>query len=180
MIIMRYKLELMSLNSRRGNYTPVILEENPLIWEPVPLDESIQRTKDVFEEIAHAQFGILNRHKYWKDEPFQFVRAYEDFYTNLFSLKWLHKNEDRHSIISNADCCLTLVQYHNHRLIAYSRSTDMRNGYFSDKIVLEYLAQQINSMRSDCQVHSIEWYLAVPHVYDQKGVARLLEGEEIK
>ncbi len=176
---MRYKLELTSLNSRRGKYTPTLLEENPLIWKPERLLLSIKRHADVIEEVADALANKLHLHKYWYDEPIDFVAHYQYFYKELFSLKWIHKNEDRHNIVVNAFCCLTTIQYHNHRIIAYSRSTDMRNGYFSDKLLLNYLAQYINTVRPDCEVKVIEWYLAVPHVYDEKGVARLKENGEV-
>jgi len=172
---MRYKLELMSLDSRRGKYTPAILEENPLIWTPGNIDTVDNRYHMVIEEIRYAKEGRLHEHPYWDNEPEYWVFQYQSFYNDLFSLRWLYDNADRHSILINGQCCLTLVQYHNHRLIAYSRSTDMRNGYFSDKLVLEYLAQHINTWRPDCKVKSIEWYLAVPHVYNEKGIARLLE-----
>ena len=180
MICMQYKLELKSLNSRRGRYTPVILESNPLIWEPTRLDTRIPRHRDVMDEVSYAMSNRLFEHKYWKDEPMVFVQNYADLYKELFSFKWLHKNEDRHNIVVNQHCCLTLVQYHNHRLIAYSRSTDMRNGYFSDQLLLNLLASEINFIRPDCEVKTIEWYLAIPHVYDQKGVARLLDKETME
>jgi hypothetical protein len=177
---MRYKLKKESLNSRRGKYTPAILESNPLIWEPQELDILNDRHRAVIDEVGYASLGILATHKYWKNEPLEWIDAYQHFYNELFSLTWLHKNDDRHNIAMCRQCCLTSIQYHNHRLIAYSRSTDMRNGYFSDKLILDYLAERIAQDRPDCKVKTIEWYLAVPHVYNQKGVARLLEGEEIK
>jgi len=178
---MKYKLELMSLDSRRGKYTSAILESNPIIWTPEPLDITNPRHRDVISEIQFAFDGVLHQHKYWANEPKRWIYQYQNFYHDLFKLAWLNENADRHSLVVNIHCCLTLVQYHNHRLIAYSRSTDMRNGYFSDKLVLDYLAEIINKARPDCQVTSIEWYLAVPHVYNEKGIARLIDkGEVIK
>jgi hypothetical protein len=177
---MKYKLELMSLDSRRGKYTPVILESNPLIWTPEPLDTTNPRHQDVIAEIYFAQIGNLTAHKYWLDEPKNWVYKYQNFYQKLFNMEWLHNNEDRHSIVVCPDCCLTLVQYHNHRLIAYSRSTDMRNGYFSDKLVLDYLAECITKASPNHAVNSIEWYLAIPHVYNEKGIARLLDQPQKK
>ena len=120
--------------------------------------------------------GKLAAHKYWKDEPLHFVLDYQNFYKDLFSLNWLNKPEDRHNIIASPTCCLTSVQYHAGTLYAYSRSTDMRNGYFSDRIILNYLAQHIAELRPDCKVTSIQWFIAVPHVYQQTGgVARLID-----
>lgn len=165
---MRYKLEEPTLDSRRGKYNVVSLDQNPIIFEPTPLDIERTRHKDVVDEVYYAMDGRLADHKYWADEPLEFVEQYQAFYQDLFSLGWLHKNEDRHNIAVNAKCCLTLVQYHDHRLIAYSRSTDMKNGYFSDQLLLRYLAVVISAIRPDCKVDMIEWYLAIPHVYEKK------------
>lgn len=177
---MQYKLIDVPLPSRRGNYNLAILDSNPLRWEPVPLDMNNERVLEVIREVWFAQNKQLEYHKYWQNEPVEFIQAYQSFYAELFSLEWLHKNEDRHNIVVNKDCCLTLVQYTNHKLIAYSRSTDMRNGYHSDRLLLNYLAQQINSERPDCQVITIEWHLAIPHVYLKKGIARLEDKEPNK
>jgi len=173
---MQYKLEEPTLDSRRGKYNIAILETNPLRFAPKSLDNLNDRHRAVIDEVSYAQAGNLHLHKYWLDEPKRFIIAYQLLYTKLFSLDWIHKNEDRHNLVVNAECCLTLVQYHNHKLIAYSRSTDMRNGYFSDKLLLNLLAERITQDRPDCRVDMIEWHLAIPHVYEkQDGVARLLE-----
>jgi len=177
---MQYKLENEVLNSRRGKYQVTKLDANPMIWHPETLDPSIMRHQEVMVEISYANEGRLADHRYWQNEPTWWINQYQAFYSDLFSLLWLHKNEDRHNIVVNADCCLTLVQYHNHRLIAYSRSTDMKNGFYSDKLVLDYLAEYINRSRPDCRVNSIEWYLAVPHTYEAKGIARLIKTDEVK
>lgn len=177
---MQYKLENEALNSRRGKYQVASLEANPIIWTPDLISARIPRHKDVIEEVDYAVNERLHLHKYWFDEPDYFIKEYQSFYRKLFSLSWLHRKEDRHNIVVNENCCLTLVQYHNGNLIAYSRSTDMRNGYFSDKILLNYLAMQIGVWRPDCKVDKIIWYMAIPHVYEEKGIARLLETDEVK
>lgn len=159
--------------SRRGDYQLVKID-NPMVWIPTPLGDS-EREIDVMAEVKYAQWGKLVDHKYWENEPIEFVKQYEEFYVELFDLQWLHSREDRHNVVVNRDCCLTLVQYHHGTLYAYSRSTDMRNGYHSDKLILEHLAEVINEKRPDCPVLMISWYLAVPHVYVEKGIARLLE-----
>ena len=176
---MLYKLEYPTLDSRRGKYNVVSLINNPVMWTPEPLNPIFPRNKAVVAEVAYAEAGNLANHPYWADEPLDWILVYQDFYNKLFSLDWLHRNEDRHSIVVSAECCLTLVQYHNHRLIAYSRSTDMRNGYYSDKIILDYLAEYITQTRPDCRVSMIEWHLALPHVYEKTGIARMLN-EEVK
>jgi hypothetical protein len=175
---MQYKLEEPTLDSRRGKYNVVSLDQNPIMFEPRLLNIGISRHRDVVEEVEYALHDTLATHKYWENEPIEFVRQYQDFYKKLFSLDWIHENEDRHNIAVNAHCCLTLVQYHNHRLIAYSRSTDMKNGYFSDQLLLRYLAMCISDTRDDCKVDMIEWHLAIPHVYEKKGIARLTERAE--
>lgn len=173
---MQYKLEELTLQSRRGDYNTVKLVVNPLRFTPRPLKLNNPRHVAVIDEVSYAAMHRLGDHKYWLNEPTHWIQTYQDFYNELFELKWLHKNEDRHSLVVSKECCLTLVQYHNHRLIAYSRSTDMRNGYFSDKLLLHLLAQHITNDRPDCQVVEIEWHIAIPHVYkNQNGVARLLE-----
>jgi len=173
---MQYKLEYPTLDSRRGKYNTVVLITNPLSWKPKALDYLNARHRAVIDEVAYAQSGKLHTHMYWVNEPKRFILAYQLFYNKLFSFDWLHKNEDRHNIVVSADCCLTLVQYHNHKLIAYSRSTDMRNGYFSDRLLLNLLAEHITQDRPDCRVDLIEWHIAIPHIYEkQDGVARLLE-----
>lgn len=176
---MRYKLELNTLKSRRGNYKLAVLDNNPLIWTPEVLDILNDRHRAVIDEVGYASLGILATHRYWENEPIEWIDAYQHFYNELFSLTWLHKNEDRHNIAMCRQCCLTSIQYHNHRLIVYSRSTDMRNGFFSDKLILDYLAERITQDRPDCEVKTIEWYLAVPHVYNEKGIARLKENSEV-
>lgn len=175
---MQYELEKLTLKSRRGDYQVAMLPNCPIVWRPLPLDLKNSRHLDVVQEVAMANNNQLALHKYWQDEPEHFISQYQKLYKELFGLKWLHKNEDRHSLVANTECCLTLVQYHNHRLIAYSRSTDMKNGYFSDKIVLEYLAQLISKLRPDCKVDTIEWFMAIPHVYIEPGIARLKKDEE--
>ena len=159
--------------SRRGDYR-LINTPNPLIWEPEPLGTS-KRDLGVMSEIEYAVQSKLAEHPYWQDEPKEFIDDYTSLYQELFGLAWLYNKEDRHSIVANTKCCMTLVQYNNGILHAYSRSTDMRNGYFSDKKVLDYLASYINKYRPDCKVEKIIWYLAIPHEYVEKGIARLKE-----
>ena len=165
--------------SRRGDYKVVafpwvITDASVLQWVPKPLGNS-DRDIAVSAEVEYARDGRLADHPYWKDEPTEFINEYSKLYVELFDLKWLHNPEDRHNVVVNAACCLTLVQYNNGILHVYSRSTDMRNGYFSDKLILNYLANVINRDRPDCQVKKIYWYLAIPHVYVKPGLARLLE-----
>lgn len=165
--------------SRRGNYQlvefPFAIQNASLLeWKPEPLGDS-KRDLEVMDEIRYARQGRLAEHRYWANEPKSFVDEYSKLYTELFELNWLHKKEDRHNIVVNSACCLTLVQYNNGVLHAYSRSTDMRNGYYSDKLILDYLAQTINTERRDCEVIKISWQLAVPHVYVHPGIARLQE-----
>ncbi len=174
---MKYDIIKEGLSSRRGNYNLVILTQNPLVFIPEPLDLSKTRHQAVIAEVWQAVLKKLRYHPYWENEPLEFVKYYEDFYNELFSLEWLHRPQDRHNIVVNKNCCLTMVQYHLGKLIAYSRSTDMRNGYFSDKLILRYLAETINRNRPDCKVDIIEWHLAIPHVYEEKGIARLLDKE---
>lgn len=178
MICMQYKLENPTLNSRRGKYHTATLQNNPLKWTPVPIDLTNPRHKDVTDEIRYSIMNRLSDHKYWANEPTWWINEYQKFYTELFGLNWLHENADRHNVVVNKHCCLTLVQYHNHKLTAYSRSTDMRNGYFSDKLILDYLAHYINSVKPELAVTSIEWFMAVPHAYTEKGIARLIEKDE--
>jgi len=164
-------------NSRRGKYqltqfTELLQENSALVWKPEPLPTSVRATL-VRDEISAAFLDYLDVHPFWKDEPKEFVDEYTKFYKELFGLDWLHNPEDRHNIVANKTCCLTVVQYHDGVLHAYSRSTDMRNGYYADKLILDYLAECIGSSRPDCKVEKICWYLAVPHVYVQKGIARL-------
>lgn len=167
--------------SRRGPYQLVKLKAIPknsaLVWEPVPLGTS-KRDVGVMTEILYAKEHRLEQHQYWLDEPMDFVQEYTEFYNELFSLNWLHSKEARHNIVVNETCCLTLVQYHNGTLHAYSRSTDMRNGYHSDKQVLNFLAQTINALKPEYHVDQISWYLAIPHVYTEKGIARLIDRGE--
>lgn len=158
-------------DSRRGKYKRAILEEKVLEWEPIPLGEN-KRDKMVRSEIEHAQNNVLAEHPYWFDESEQFIENYTIFYKELFGLNWLGDRYSRNNIVMNKYCCLTSVQYHDGILHAYSRSTDMRNGYYSDKKVLEHLAEMINAIRPDCKVEKIRWYLACPHVYIKEGIAR--------
>lgn len=173
---MRYKLEEPTLDSRRGRYNVVSLDQNPIIWQPLSiLNRKSSRLDMVISEVDYALDSRLDEHKYWVNEPLEFVEQYQEFYQMLFSLSWLNNKADRHNIMVCEDCCLTLIQYHNNRLIAYSRSTDMRNGYYSDKLLLEYLAYNITANLPDFRVDTIEWHLAIPHVYEKTGIARLTE-----
>lgn len=161
------------LKSRRGDYTMTDVQPNPLVWTPVPMGTN-KRDNGVTSEIEYARMNKLKYHKYWEGEPEEFVNSYQSFYNEMFDLAWLHNKEDRHNIVVCKDCCLTLVQYHNGTLFAYSRSTDMKNGYWSDKRVLDYLAEHINKRRPSCKVEKIVWYLAIPHKYEKEGLARLI------
>jgi hypothetical protein len=174
---MQYKINSIPLQSRRGNYNLVTLPANPLIWEPRILDLNTPRHLDVITEVTMACNHELHLHKYWQNEPDWNIEAYQEFYTELFSLAWIiGRPADRYNIMMHPACCLTLVQFHQNRLIAYSRSTDMRNGYFSDRLVLDYLAQHINEAYPESdKITSIEWFMAIPHVYEKKGIARLSE-----
>ena len=168
--------------SRRGDYQltkfdEALQEDSTLVWTPEPINVGKARHGMVKLEIKLAMDNRLSEHPYWHNEPKEFVDEYTNFYNKLFGLNWLHKPEDRHNIIVNDKCCLTLVQYNNGTLHAYSRSTDMRNGYHADKVILDYLAHVINDCRPDCWVNKIVWYLAVPHQYVKDGMARLNEGE---
>lgn len=169
---MKYVISDLLYNSRRGKYRLVDLPNNPIIWKP-SFSGSTTRDLMVIDEVKAAFNNTLNKHPYWNNEPQQFIDEYTSFYVEVFDLKWLNNLEDRHNIVVNKKCCLSLIQYNNGVLTAYSRSTDMRNGYFSDKQVLEYLAYTINKLRPDCPVNTIVWYLAIPHVYEAKGIARL-------
>lgn len=170
---MKLNLSQKVYKSRRGDYRLAIFDR-PLTWVPTPLGES-DREINVMAEVAFAKDGNLAHHPYWKDEPLDFVEQYSKMYVELFELQWLHNQDDRHNIVVNRDCCLTLIQYHDGTLYAYSRSTDMKNGYHSDRLILEYLAEIINHQRPDCKVERITWFMAIPHVYVDKGIARLLE-----
>lgn len=176
---MQYKLGNETLKSRRGDYQLALLDTNPIIWTPKPIDLETQRHRDVSDEITYALIGRLGEHKYWANEPLDWIKAYQDFYIELFKLNWLHERDDRHNIVVSPTCCLTLVQYHNHRLIAYSRSTDMRNGYFSDRLLLNFLAAHIKTVRPALEVKEIVWFIAIPHVYHKEGIARLLDTDEV-
>lgn len=158
-------------SSRRGDYRLTDLP-NPVKWKPGPLHLT-KRLQGVIDEIEAAANFKLDEHPWWKDEPMEFVNEYTSLYNELFSLRWLKNASDRHNIAFNINCCLTSVQYNNGTLHAYSRSTDMKNGYFSDKLVLEWLARTINEKRPDCHVHTISWYIAIPHEYVEPGIARL-------
>lgn len=160
------------LTSRRGDYQLNVMTENPIIWTPEALGTT-RRDLGVMSEIDFALKHKLDQHEYWQDEPKEFIDEYTKLYNELFGLAWLKKSADRHNIVVNPACCMTLVQYHDGVLTAYSRSTDMRNGFYSDKKVLDYLATTINNTRPDCKVEKIVWYLACPHTYVNKGIARL-------
>lgn len=174
-----WKLQDEVYKSRRGDYQLVVTDNgvNVIVWTPTPMDDS-KRDQLVMEEIELSKHGRLNRHPWWQDEPEDFVWQYALLYQELFSLMWLHERSDRHNIVVNKHCCLTMVQYNNGVLHAYSRSTDMRNGYYSDHRVLDYLAQTINQRRPDCKVDKIVWYIAVPHEYVNAGIARLKEEDK--
>lgn len=161
--------------SRRGDYTLMVTDTgfNIMTWVPTKPDFTTRINKGVFDEIDNSLRGILSVHPWWQDEPFDFVMHYQNLYVELFKLEWLHKPSDRHNVVVNKHTCLTLVQYNNGTLHGYSRSTDMRNGYFADQTVLNQLAFYINTRRPDCKVDKIVWYLAVPHMYVEKGLARL-------
>lgn len=174
-----YVLDKQIYHSRRGDYQMAILDDRLLEWAPAEMTEN-RRDKAVVSEIEYAQNNRLDEHPYWHDESVEFVMEYTSFYKTLFGLIWLKDRYSRNNIVVNSDCCLTSVQYHNGVLHAYSRSTDMRNGYFSDKRVLDYLAQTINSMRPDCLVEKIQWYLACPHIYIKEGIARRKYGQNRK
>lgn len=167
--------------SRRGPYKLVRLntvqDNAALVWTPEPLGVS-KRDLGVMSEIQAAKHDKLAEHPYWFDEPLEFVKEYTKFYNELFELNWIYSREARHNIVVNPVCCLTMVQYHDGTLHAYSRSTDMRNGYHSDKQVLNFLAQTINALKPECRVDKIVWYLAIPHVYTNKGIARLINKGE--
>lgn len=167
--------------SRRGAYKLVrfntMQDDSTLVWKPQPLGNS-KRDINIMSEILYAKENRLAQHPYWFDEPLEFIQEYTKFYNELFSLNWICSKEARHNIVVNPTCCLTLVQYNNGTLHAYSRSTDMRNGYHSDKQVLNFLAQTINALKPEYHVDKIVWYLAIPHVYTTKGIARLIDKGE--
>ena len=177
----KWSLDVTSYPSRRGKYKVAViyslLTHNMFRWAPKPMTNN-KRDQGVISEIQYAFEGRLHEHPYWENEPLTFIEAYTRFYREAFSLLWLHKATDRHNIAVNAETCVTLIQYFNGKLICYSRSTDMRNGYYSDRRVLDYLAHMINTKRPDCKVREIEWYLAIPHEYDEPGIARLIDNEE--
>lgn len=168
------------LPSRRGPYrlTANNAVDRVYEWTPKPLNNS-NRANMVKQEIEDAFNWNLGNHPYWANEEDEFVNDYSWLYRDLFKLEWLEGPADRHNVVVNQYCCLTLVQYHNGILHAYSRSTDMKNGLHSDKLVLEYLAEVINEKRPDCPVHTISWTLAIPHVYEKPGIARLLHKEDM-
>lgn len=171
-----------NLKSRRGLYNQVEVSQglhtNNVVWEPEPLDEYSGRARAVRLEVSSSKVNALQHHPYWENEPKEFVDEYQKFYNKLFSLDWLNGKHDRHNIVVNEKCCLTLVQYHNGTLYAYSRSTDMRNGYMSDGLILDYLAECINKDKPECKVDVINWTLAIPHEYVEPGIARLKKDEE--
>lgn len=169
-------VENIKRESRRGDYN-LVTNTNLIEWEPKPLGTTIRELM-VKEEILHAKIHKLGSHPYWADEPEEFIEEYAKLYRELFKLEWLHEASDRHNLVVNKYCCVTLVQYHNGKLICYSRSTDMRNGYYSDKLMLDYLAEVINEFRPDCKVEKIIWFLACPHLYVKKGIARLGKEDE--
>lgn len=155
--------------SRRGDYR--LVDVDLVKWIPEPLGKT-KRDVLVKLEIAYALENNLANHPYWVDEPREFIDAYTELYQTLFSLMWLHEPSSRQNIVVSAKCCVTLVQYNNGVLHCYSRSTDMKNGYYSDRKMLNYLAEHINEYRPDCKVDSISWYFACPHIYTEAGIAR--------
>lgn len=168
--------------SRRGDYTLDGVPDLMVITDPkLELAEARKNRKArvdmVASEIKMSRDGILEKHKYWKDEPLSFVVQYENFYILAWQLGWLNKPEDRHNVLVNPYTCLTLVQYHAGKLIAYSRSTDSKNGLHADKLVLLLLAEHIEEHRPDCPVNEIYWLRALPHTYVEPGIARLKDGE---
>lgn len=165
------------LPSRRGDYKMVHIPEGFYQWAPKPLPNT-KRANLVKQEIADSFKGQLGTHPYWEGEDEEFINDYQLFYRDLFRIEgWIEKPTDRHNVVVSEYCCLTMVQYHNGILHAYSRSTDMKNGLHSDKLVLEYLAEVITKERPDCPVNQIYWYIAIPHEYVKPGIARLLEKE---
>ena len=169
-----YKILDQIYKSRRGDYRMAAFDgpSNVVAWLPKPLGLE-PRDVMVMSEVSFAKQNKLAEHPWWADEPQDFIEQYTKLYQELFRLEWLSSSTSRHNVVVNATTCLTLIQYHNGILHAYSRSTDIRNGYYSDKLVLDYLAEVINEKRPDCKVELIEWYLAVPHAYVEKGIARL-------
>ena len=174
LLLRSYKVLDQIYKSRRGDYRLTAFSDcvGVMTWKPEPLGVT-PRAIMVMSEVAFAERGELAMHPWWADEPQEFIDEYTKLYQEMFGLKWLGSITSRHNVVANATSCLTLVQYNNGILHAYSRSTDMRNGYYSDKLVLDYLAEIINRKRPDCAVDEIRWYLAVPHVYVEKGIARL-------
>jgi hypothetical protein len=177
----KWSLHTTILPSRRGDYKVATIDSfitnNMFSWTPKPLSNS-KRDNGVKSEIQYAIDNKLKDHFYWENEPIEFVNEYQQFYKQLFSLSWLHNSTDRHNIVVNPITCLTLVQYHNGILYAYSRSTDMKNGYYSDKKVLDYLAEVINRDKPEFKVKEINWFLAIPHEYVNPGIARLIREKE--
>lgn len=160
-------------DSRRGPFVltgPVVIEEIP---EEFKISD--KRLKDVNEEIRYSMEGRLEAHKYWADEPMEFILEYQKLYQTLFNVPtWIHYFEARHNIVVNPMTCVTLVQYFAGQLIVYSRSTDMRNGYFGDKVVIHLLRQAIRE--AGYPVDSTIWIKAIPHEYTTPGIARLTGG----
>lgn len=170
-----WKLKEKVYSSRRGDYQLMSTESglNVVTWSPLQPDFETRFEKGVTDEFLFAQEGRLIQHPWWQDEPYDFVMNYQVLYNELRSLNWLYKPDDRHNLVVNKYTCLTLVQYHAGVLYGYSRSTDMRNGYFADQTVLNRVAHFINTYRPDCKVNKVVWHLAVPHMYVKKGIARL-------
>jgi len=161
--------------SRRGDF---FLTEDIQI-EVVPEEFKIteKRLKDVKEEIQFAKEGRLEQHKYWDNEPISFTKEYEKLYQRLFDIpSWLYYTEARHNIVVNETTCVSLIQYFNGTLFVYSRSTDMRNGYFGDKVVIHLLREEIRKV--GYEVKETLWLKLIPHEYVEKGIARLLNIEE--
>ena len=161
--------------SRRGPF--FLTEEISIEVLPDIFKISEKRLNDVKEEIEYAKKGKLKDHKYWDNEPLEFILEYQGLYQRLFNVdSWIHYKDARHNIVVNPATCVTLVQYFDGQLIVYSRSTDMKNGYFGDKVVIHLLRQAIRT--AGFVVNETLWIKAIPHEYVNKGIARLVDYEK--
>ncbi len=161
--------------SRRGPF--FLTEEISIETIPETFKISEKRLNDVKEEIEYAKKNKLKDHKYWDNEPIEFILDYQDLYQKLFNVKsWIHYKDARHNVVTNPATCVTLVQYFDGQLIVYSRSTDMKNGYFGDKVVIHLLRQAIRE--AGFEVNEALWIKAIPHEYVNKGIARLINYEK--
>lgn len=161
-------------DSRRGPFKMVA----PLSIEIIPEEFKIsyKRLADVREEIEYAKQGKLADHKYWDNEPQEFTLEYQVLYQTLFDVdKWIHYKDARHNVVANPVTCVTLVQYFDGELIIYSRSTDMKNGYFGDKVVIHLLREAIREAGYPVEV--TKWLKANAHEYIEPGIARLVDIE---